>query len=522
MNWTRVLSVLHLYCRQTMGGASSTTCCESTLCCDARGKQKSSGVITEQFDAATLRRDTSLPSSELVERMGNEQALCCDGDARQWTRLDFHLIPPPPQNRLDSMFTERWKREVQDKVTMDKVRQETVELQKRCDAMVTEVQNAERERDTEKEIEQAMQTLLKQHIEEKEQALAQGEAELAEAMAAADAAAKTHSEKEDALARRAQFLVLRFLPPYDGPDAPQGKQLFLDQELNDFYHKTFQYYDADQSGTISDYAEMRKLTINLSWSLVGTSRLKGSRLTEIDNKLDYFKDPYLNRNPMYLPVYVVWFSRHIMDPYYEFETPDDDEDDSDSDEEMSLRKKDIKMLYHWESTEQEIEPRRAPTPEAAPENPKNLAHAKVFQAPMPPPPPPPRSPSIGSPANLSNPLQFLSNLRGDCCIQREAELAETRVAADAAAKAHSKKEDALARRDEEIAAISEAKAELESDLRMMRKTAAENEDSAEAEAEQAAAELALLRKLVIELQSTIEVRKLLEAHGTNPNAVIPG
>lgn len=195
----------------------------------------------------------------------------------------------------------------------------------------------------------------------------------------------------------------RFLPPYDGPDAPQGKQLFLDQELNDFYHKTFQYYDADQSGTISDYAEMRKLTINLSWSLVGSSRLKGSRVHDIDNKLDYFKDPYLNRNPMYLPVYVVWFSRHIMDPYYEFETPDDDEDDSDSDEEISLRKKDIKMLYHWESTEQEIEPRRAPTPEAAPENPKNLAHAKVFQAPMPPPPPPPRSPSIGSPANLSNP-----------------------------------------------------------------------------------------------------------------------
>ena len=108
-------------------------------------------------------------------------------------------------------------------------------------------------------------------------------------------------------AARIDLTEARFKPPYAGPDAPEGKLLMIEDALNDYIHHTFNYYDTDDSGTLNTYHEMRQLTVNLGTTLVG-ARIKTA---DIEAALRYFKDPFLDRHPLSLPTYAVWFARNV-------------------------------------------------------------------------------------------------------------------------------------------------------------------------------------------------------------------
>lgn len=77
----------------------------------------------------------------------------------------------------------------------------------------------------------------------------------------------------------------RAFPPYRGPDAPRGCGLWVEPELDNFLHQTFQYYDQDDSGTLNEYVEMRNLTINLVSSLRVRIPGKAGAVAELEEQV---------------------------------------------------------------------------------------------------------------------------------------------------------------------------------------------------------------------------------------------
>ena len=81
----------------------------------------------------------------------------------------------------------------------------------------------------------------------------------------------------------------------------------LEPLLDATLHSEFDVYDLDRSGTINSYIEMQQFTLNLLTTLEADGEIPGGK-DGILKLISSFKDPYLERHPMSLAFYAVWFT----------------------------------------------------------------------------------------------------------------------------------------------------------------------------------------------------------------------
>ena len=88
---------------------------------------------------------------------------------------------------------------------------------------------------------------------------------------------------------------------------------------------------------------MRNLTVNLCITL--NARIPGGA-SGVEEMLQFFKDPILEKHPLSAPFYAVWFAKNVLDPFYTYDGNDSDVD-SDDDDDANFSKQDVKNLYRW-------------------------------------------------------------------------------------------------------------------------------------------------------------------------------